>query len=398
MDMDTPQVRRAGRDLLSLALIDSRNCTLQRFAAHEAALDAPRAVGLNPALWELGHVGWFQEYWIGRNVERHLGPRADRSRPRLPSIEPQADQWYDSSHVPHETRWDLPLPDVEATKRYLVETLESTLDLLTRATQSDDGLYFFRLALFHEDMHAEAFAYMAQTRGLPVAGLEWPQPRPTRDPIGLPATRWRLGMEPEDGGFVFDNEKWAHEVQVREFEIDAQPVTWAQYAEFVEDGGYDEERWWSAEGWRWLQASGRRAPRHVEQIRHGVLMQRGGALVHVPVGTPAMHVNWHEANAWCRWAGRRLPTEAEWEVAAHKAASRGFRWGEVWEWTASRFEPYVGFEPDPYADYSQPWFGTHRVLRGASFATRRRLHHPKYRNFYLPERDDIFCGFRSCAW
>ena len=391
-------MRSAGRDLLSLALIDSRNCTLHRFAAHEAVLDAPRLPELNPPLWELGHVAWFQEYWIGRNVERHRGPGADRSRPRLPSVEPQADAWYDSSQVPHATRWELLLPDMEATKRYLVDTLESTLELLSHAPETDEGLYFFRLALFHEDMHAEAFAYMAQTRGLPIEGLAWPQPRPLREPIGVAATRWRLGVEQGTPGFVFDNEKWAHEVQVPEFEIDAQPVTWAQYAEFVEDGGYDDERWWSPEGWRWLHASGRRAPRHVEQIRHGVLMQRMGTLVHVPLNTPVMHVSWHEANAWCRWAGRRLPTEAEWEVAAHTAGGRGFRWGEVWEWTASRFEPYPGFAADPYADYSQPWFGTHRVVRGGSFATRRRLAHPKYRNFFRPERDDIFCGFRSCAW
>jgi EgtB-related family protein len=112
---------------------------------------------------------------------------------------------------------------------------------------------------------------------------------------------------------------------------------------------------------------------------------------------PAMHLSWWEADAWCRWAGRRLPTEVEWELAAHTAARRGFRWGEVWEWTGSTFFGYPGFAADPYRDYSEPWFGTHKVLRGASFATRARLKSPKYRNYYLPGRDDIFCGFRSCA-
>jgi EgtB-related family protein len=110
-----------------------------------------------------------------------------------------------------------------------------------------------------------------------------------------------------------------------------------------------------------------------------------------------MHMTWWEADAWCRWAGRRLPAEVEWEVAAHTAARRGFGWGNVWEWMGTTFRPYPGFAPDPYQSYSQPWFATHKVLRGGSFATRARMKIPKYRNFYLPERDDIFCGFRSCA-
>lgn len=389
-------MRRSGRDLLSLALIDSRNCTLHRFAVYEPMLEVPQSPELNPPLWELGHVGWFQEYWIGRNVERHRGVAVDRTRPRLASIEPHADALYDSAHVPHDERWHLDLPDAAATRAYLVETLESTLDLLAHTPETDDALYFFRLALFHEDMHAEAFAYMAQTLGLPMPELPWPIPVAPRPAVGVPATRWQLGSE-HGNGFVFDNEKWAHERHLPEFEIDAQPVTWAQYIEFIEDGGYDEPLWWSADGWAWVQASGRRAPRHVEQVRHGVLVQRGDGLVRAALNTPVMHVNWHEAQAWCRWAGRRLPTEAEWEVAASTGARRGFRWGDVWEWTANRFEPYAGFEPDPYADYSQPWFDTHRVLRGGSFATRPRMKHAKYRNFYRPERDDIFCGFRSCA-
>ena len=112
---------------------------------------------------------------------------------------------------------------------------------------------------------------------------------------------------------------------------------------------------------------------------------------------PAMHMTWFEADAWCRWAGRRLPCEVEWEVAAHTASKRGFLWGNVWEWTGTTFRGFEGFAPDPYQDYSQPWFGNHKVLRGASFATRARMKSPKFRNFYLPERDDVFCGFRSCS-
>jgi len=225
-----------------------------------------------------------------------------------------------------------------------------------------------------------------------------------REPLHLPATRWSMGSAAESPGFVFDNEAGQHDVNVPEFEIDAQPVSWAQYVEFVADGGYDRSELWCAEGWHWLQAisekEGRRGPRYVEQIgvASGAVMQtRFGQSQRMSGQQPAMHMSWWEADAWCRWAGRRLPFEVEWEMAAHSADRRGFRWGDVWEWTGNNFAPYPGFQAGPYADYSAPWFGTHRALRGGSFATRARMKSPKYRNFYLPGRDDIFCGFRSCA-
>ena len=397
-------MRHAGKGLLSLALMDARNHTLRWLAVYEEALAAkqfvvPLVPELNPPLWELGHLGWFQEWWIARNVQRQRGASCDPTLTRRASVEHHADRWYDSSTVPHDTRWQLDLPDLLTTKQYLADTMDVTLELLEGSDESDDALYFYRLALFHEDMHGEALASMAQTLGMAVPSakelMQSPASFPPREPLLFPATRWSLGSGP--GGFLFDNEKWAHDVAVPEFEIDAQAVTWAQYSEFVEDGGYDEERFWSAAGWAWLQAGERRTPRHVDQMRQGVLQQRFGRLARVPMSHAAVHVSCHEAEAWCRWADRRLPTEVEWEVAAHQGASRGFRWGDVWEWTASSFRPYPGFSADPYLDYSKPWFGNHRVLRGASFATRARMRSAKYRNFYLPWRDDIFSGFRSCA-
>ena len=400
-NVDSARMRRAGRELLSLALMDARNHTLRWTSACEAALGSaelavPQLPELNPPRWLLGHLGWFQERWIARNVQRQRGARCDPTQPRLASVLRDADSLYDPAPVRHGARWTVALPDLQATRQYLVDTLETTLELLdTTPDEDDDALYFYRLALFHEDQQAEAFAQLAQTLGFDSGLLPAPSAINGRDPLLFPATRWTLGCEP--GGFVFDNEKWVHEVALPEFEIDAQPVTWAQYCEFVEDGGYDREPLWHPAGWDWVQREGRRGPRHVDQMRHGVLQQRFGKLMRVPASQPVVHVAWYEADAWCRWAGRRLPSEVEWEAAAHQGASRGFRWGEVWEWTATSFRPYPGFVAGPHRDYSQPWFGSHKALRGASFATRGRMRHPKFRHFLAPERDDAFTGFRSCA-
>ncbi len=410
--LDPVQMRSAGRDMLSLALMDARNHTLQLFAEFQTLLAPSEGVvpllpSINPPLWELGHLGWFQEWWIGRNMLRAQGARCPAGQTRLASIEAHADRWWDSVHVPHATRWSLDLPTVEHTRAYLLDTLESSLDLLAKSDSDDDALYFYRLCLFHEDMHGEAFAITAQTLGLPLnktlVATFTPPPAPAREPLLVPATVWQLGSD-EGAGFVFDNEKVRHPVSVPEFEIDAQPVSWAQFVEFVDDGGYDRQELWHAEGWQWLQklaaGEGRRGPRYVEEIgvASGAVMQtRFGRPVRMQAAQPALHMTWWEADAWCRWVGRRLPAEVEWEVAAHTAARRGFRWGDVWEWMGTTFRPYPGFSPDPYLEYSEPWFGNHKVLRGGSFATRSRMKSPKYRNFYLPERDDIFCGFRSCA-
>jgi ergothioneine biosynthesis protein EgtB len=394
-EVHTPAMRRAGRDLLSLALMDARNHTLRWLALFEDASAAASAPpGLPSPLWLAGHVAWFQERWIARNVHRQRGSEADASAPRLPSVHPDADRWYDPLQAPHGAA-----ADVAATRRYLADTMDLALELLEGAGDDDASLYVFRLALLHEDLQGEAFAELAQALGARVAAgsglLADIATAAPREPLLFPATRWPLGATP--GGFVFDNEKWAHEVAVPEFDIDAQPVTWAQYGEFVADGGYDEPRWWSPDGLAWLQREGRRVPRDVDQMRNGVLQQRFGRLVRVPLPQPALHVSWYEADAWCRWAGRRLPTEVEWEAAALAGASRGHRWGDVWEWTATTFRPYPGFSPDPPRDRSQRAFGSHKVLRGASFATPGRLRHPKYRRFELPQRDDLFSGFRSCA-
>ena len=412
--IDSPRMRSAGRALLSLALMDARNHTLHLLGQYQGALEAmnferPRQASLNPPLWVFGHVGWFQEWWIGRNMQRALGTRCEPAHTRLPSMEASVDRWWDPASVPQADRWALALPDAAHCRTYLLGTLESTLELLEKAGDGDDALYFYRLCLFHEDLQCEALSHGAQTLGLaldpPLRAAFTPPPMVLREPLLVPATVWQMGSPAGAGsGFAFDNEKARHAVSIPEFEIDAQPVTWSQYVEFVSDGGYDRPEFWHAAGWHWLQSlaqgEGRRGPRYVEQIgvaSGAVVQTRFGQAMRMQGNQPAMHMSWWEADAWCRWAGRRLPFEAEWELAAHTAARRGFRWGDVWEWTGSSFAPYPGFAVDPCQAWSQPWFGTHKVLRGASFATRARMKHPNFRYFHAPERDDVFCGFRSCS-
>jgi len=407
--IQAPSMRHAGRELLSLALMDARNRTLQLLAGFEQAgglgPDAPPRTDGEAPLWLAGHVGWLAECWIGRNPHRAMGPACPADAMRLPSVEPMADSWFDPALVRPGERWLLPLPGYEVIRGYLLQTLESTLELLEKAADTDDALHFYRVALFHEDRRCEQLATLAQALGVPLQ-LARPAVTAPREPLLVPAQRWPLGSPP--GGFAFDLERPVQEVAVPEFEIDAQPVGWEQYVEFVQDGGYDRRELWDPHGWEWLTAEaareGRRAPRYVEQIGGA-----GGAVLQTRFGRPtrmsghqsAMHVSWWEADAWARWAARRLPTEVEWELAAHAGRGRGFRWGEVREWTATTLRPWPGFAADPWTRHTifeaQPRFGLARVQRGASFAARERLHHPKWRGFALPDRDDGFVGFRTCA-
>jgi gamma-glutamyl hercynylcysteine S-oxide synthase len=415
ISIDSPEVRRAGREVLSLALMDARNHTLHLAGQFETALgadlDASHAPGTVSPLWLLGHVGWFQEWWVLRNLQRQRGSQCDPSAVRLASLDTLADVWYNpaltgkaglTQQPTRRGREQVPVPDLPGVKRYLLETLEATLELLEKSPEDDEALYFYRLALFHEDIQGEALIELAQALGIALA-LPLPGSASAREPVLVPAVRWSLGHAAEPG-FAFDNELPAQVVQVPEFEIDAQPVTWAQFVEFVDDGGYDRPELWQPDGWKWLcdkaQGEGRRGPRYVDQIgvASGAVMQtRFGKPMRMLGSQSATHVTWWEADAWARWAGRRLPAEVEWEVAAHTAARQGFRWSDVWEWTGTTFRGYPAFAPGPWHEYSQPQFGTHKVLRGASFATRARMKNPKFRGFALPDRDEMFCGFRSCA-
>jgi gamma-glutamyl hercynylcysteine S-oxide synthase len=389
--------RKADAAQIADGLRGLRAKTLAVFDAYASAgcLIMPYADELNPPLWELGHIGWFQEYWIGRNQQRDLGIHCDANHARLPSVIAQADSWYNSSTVPHDARWHLPLLEPVACKAYLATTLQQTLDLLAQADDSDDALYFYRLVMFHEAMHLEAAIYMAQALGLvldthlnkkstPDLIAAQAMKTPAKCQFTHPKQTISLGYQ--DAGFAFDNELGAHPVEVEAFDIDSRCVNWGEYLNFVD-------------------ATNRSLPRYVRRsVRHdvsGYEKQEFGVWKPLNLQAAAVHINLADAQAYCAWAGRRLPTEAEWELAAAQTdktpKSDEFQWGEVWEWTASTFAPYPGFVAHPYQDYSAPWFGSRQVLRGACIATQPMMRNIKYRNFFTPGRTDIYAGFRTCA-
>ena len=390
--------RRADAVALAAALQASRCDTLSTFAVFEHALDGlivPQGETLNPPLWELGHIGWFQEFWNARNPQRAAGTRADPGVCRAAGVRANADALYDSGCVSHATRWLLPLPDATATRADLSRQLDNTLALLHRSARDDDSLYFFRLALLHEDMHHEAALYMAQSLGVAIDDPRWQATAlcSVCKQLVFDNGQWALGSSGQ--GFVFDNELSEHIVSLPATHIDSRVLSWAEFLPFVEAGGYNQLQWWSAEGCAWLAAGHAASPRYTRRVGLSWQQWRHGSWGALDMAHAACHLTAFEAEAWCCWAGRRLPTEAEWERAA-VVRPDDFEWGNVWEWTASPFLPYPGFEPHPYRDYSAPWFGSRKVLRGASFMTHARMRHHRYRNFFTPQRNDVPAGFRTC--
>ncbi|PUE15004.1 selenoneine synthase SenA [Limnohabitans sp. MMS-10A-178] len=384
---------------LSKALAHLREQTLNSFDCYLSnnMLTVPHKAGLNPPVWELGHVAWFQEYWIGRNLQRSKGLACDVSLARNASILSEADVWFDSAKVAHATRWDLKLLTPQQCIAYANETLAQTLVLLQQENDNSPALYFYWLVLQHEAMHLEASAYMAQSLGLPFKAhwqqraehheklqttqISPQQSQSNENTAHVPSQVWKLGsqisnLDVNENSFCFDNELKEKSCTIQAFDIALQPVNWSQYLEFTNATGY-------------------RLPKYIRKTNTDFETEVFGKWLPLNKHTPAVHLSWHDVQAYCAWAQCRLPTEAEWDCAAKTI--EGFQWGDVWEWTQDTFTPYDGFVAHPYTEYSEPWFGTHKVLRGASHTTHSFLRHVNYRNFFTPERDDIYSGFRTCA-
>jgi iron(II)-dependent oxidoreductase len=417
---------------LRWALEDARDYTLQLYAhLTPQQREFPYLPTVNPPAWELAHVGWFQEFWCLRF--------RDREQP-LPARLEQADAWLNSSIIAHRQRWELPQLTWEAALSYLARELADTLAAVEQA--SDEQRYFFKLALLHEDMHGEALLMALQTLGLPEPKftrrptLPLPKPSPpTRTEVEYEGGEFGMGAEP-GADFAFDNERPAHRVKVAPFALSVTQVTNAEFAQFVEAGGYGREQYWTQAGWQWRAQENVAAPRYWRREGEQWMVRRFDQWEALAPDDPVMHVNAFEAEAYCSFVGRRLPSEAEWEFAVRAGLRPGedrYPWGfaapawgsvnlngmygrpvhvcalpgtdtrasvrqllgNTWEWTSTPFAAYPGFTPDYYKEYSQPWFGTHRVLRGGCFATRARLVHSRFRNFYTPERNDLFAGFRT---
>src|SRR5689334_2642074 len=284
---------------------------------------------IEPPIWEMGHVGWFQELWIRRHLDGHR------------SLLPGSDGIYDAFNVAYTRRWDHDYPSRARTLQYIGEILERTVGRLDSREPTAADVYFYTLAALHEDMHAENLTLIRQTLHYSRPRFESLDPvaaRPAVDPdyvphdVAVPGGLFCLGADPGEP-FVFDNEKWAHPVEIQPFRIASTPVTNAEFQRFVDGGGYRRRELWGRRGWDWRRREGIEHPLFWVRGEGGRWYERRFDVI-APIDPwhPVVYVNWYEAEAYCRWAGRRLPTEAEWEMAATYDPSTGikrrFPWGD----------------------------------------------------------------------
>ena len=426
---------QASAESLVELLDDARRRTLALVAPlSENDLGTQHDPLMSPIVWDLGHIAHFEELWLLRNTE---GPVEFGEMPGV----------YNPFEHPRATRGALELPSAADTLALLARVRERvaervrTIDWTTDDPLLRDG-YVVRLVAQHEHQHNETMLQTLQLKqGAPYAaprGWDVPAALPVaRDMVHVPAGEYSMGTD--DRVWAYDNERPRHRVWLPAFEIDRVPVTNGAYLEFMHDGGYERRELWSGAGWQWREQTRANAPGYWERRGAHWSVRTMDRVQPVPLDHPVCHVSWYEAEAFARWAGKRLPSEAEWEVAATWDAARGAArqapWGagpatppvanveqlafgtapvgaypagtspsgctgmvgDVWEWTASDFTGYPGFVAFPYREYSEVFFGSDsRVLRGGSWATRAAVARATFRNWDYPVRRQIFAGFR-CA-
>jgi gamma-glutamyl hercynylcysteine S-oxide synthase len=393
---------------------------------------------MSPVLWDLGHIAHFEELWLTRNLD---GPIEFVEMPGL----------YNPFEHPRSERGRLALPGLEHCRRVMEDIRKQVLERLATADlESSEPLlhagYVYRMVLQHEYQHNETILQTLQLKsGSPYSpAVRWPvsQTSPAGSACPGDMTRFPGGLVEigtNDRSAAYDNERSRHQVHLAPFWIDVNPVTNAEYEGFISAGGYMTREYWSDAGWAWLLESGIQAPKHWTQVDGAWVTRSMDRLGRVEPTHPVCHVCFYEAEAYARFAGKRLPTEFEWEAAAswdpEAGSARSYPWGDesatrtltnvdqltfgtapvgsypsnispigcygmigdVWEWTSSDFLPYPGFKSFPYPEYSEAFFGSeYKVLRGGSWATRPGAIRNTFRNWDYPIRRQIFSGFR-CA-
>jgi gamma-glutamyl hercynylcysteine S-oxide synthase len=382
-------VTSSSKEAIAERLAEARRCTLELIAPlDDGQLNRVYSPLLSPLAWDLGHIANFEELWLVQTV-------GDRE-----PLHGELGRLYDAIENPRRTRGELPLLRDAELRAYLAEVRERTLEVLAEVdldADAEDPLlrdgFVYEMLIAHEYQHNETMLQLLQmvdgyevSRGMghlssgQASGqlarrFEYPPVREmphSPGQIRVDAGRYEVGAPQH--GFAYDNERPRHVVELAPFEIDRWPVTNGEYVRFIEETGAEPPLYWERDGEGWVRAAmGRRDP--------------------VDPAEPVVHVSWNEADAYVRWAGKRLPTEQEWEVALPQLEGVGF----AWEWTSSDFLPYPGFQAFPYREYSEVFFGdAYKVLRGGSWATERSVMRPSFRNWDLPERRQIFAGIR-CA-
>lgn len=403
MNLDDPLLTATGDGhALAAALLDARRQWLPLVEPLSRLLGDGMSLRylpeLTPPRWQIAHLAWLEDWWIGRNPLRRQGLAAGVDAPRGRAALLHEDEALDPRRVSHAGRWHAHTPALATALAELQQRRARSLFLLAQETRQGGAAQLapWRLLLWHEDHERATWLGLAQALGAwPDAALPaMPPLSGDSTPQTLPAATHALGGP--TGGWRAPDESLATEVALEAFAIDRLPVSWARFLPFIEAGGYDDPQWWTPEGWAWRQRHSPGRPRHLGRDEAGAWqLACFGRWLPLDPQAPAMHLSRHEAQAWCQWSGRRLPSASEWEAGVRAGA---LDWGQVREWTADTLDADA---PAPAwacsSVHVRPGRAGDAVLCGASFAEGARLHRPWRRLFAEPQDGSGFTGFRSAV-